>query len=144
MAWELWVGGYFGGSWCWLSEGIKGIIVAAVGGGCATVSLGSVSMWWSLQGGCVLLHLSMGCISLGLGVAIGVMVFGLASVLLASFLIMGMSWVGGGVFVFSLEFFMGTGHLLSSQLLHWWGSLGPDLVWLFRGFSGNSLEGNVA
>ena len=36
------------------------------------------------------------------------------------------------------------GHLLWAQLLHWWGSCGPDLVWLFRGCSGNSLEGTVA
>ena len=45
---------------------------------------------------------------LGLGVAVGV-VFGLADGLLASFLILGMSWVGGGAFVFSPGFFMGGG-----------------------------------
>ena len=50
----------------------------------------------------------MGCIGLGLAVAVGV-VFGLAGGLLASFLILGMSWVGGGAFVFSLGFFMGRG-----------------------------------
>ena len=72
------------------------------------------------------------------------MVFSLAGGLLASFLILGMSWVGGGVFVFSLEFFMGAGHLLSAQLLHWWRSPGPDLVWRFQGCSGNPLEGTVA
>ena len=90
------------GSWCWLSGGIRGIIVAAVGGGYTGVSLGPVSMWWPLPGGCVLLHLLIGCISLDLGVAIGVMVFGLAGGLLASFLIMGMSWIGGSVFICSL------------------------------------------
>ena len=115
MAWELWVGGggegmgwAFFGSWCWLSGGVGGIILDAVCGELRGCDLGSFSMRWSSPGGCVLLHLWMGCIRLGLGVAVG-MVFSVAGGLLASFLILGMSWIGGGVFVFSLEFFMGAG-----------------------------------
>ena len=80
------------GSWCWVSGGIGDAGVAAVGGGCRGVGLGSVSMWWPLLGGCVLLHLWTGCIGLGLGLDVGV-VFGLAGRLLASFLILGMSLV---------------------------------------------------
>ena len=74
----------------------------------------------------------MGCIGLGLGVAVSVM-FVLAGGLLASFLILGMSWVLGGAFVFSLRFFMGgrvREFLLLPRLLHWLGSPGLVLVWL--------------
>ena len=78
------------GSRCWLSGGIRDIDGATVGGGCRGVGLGSVLIWWPSLGSCILLHLWIGCIGLGLGVAVGI-VFSLVGEVFASFLILEMS-----------------------------------------------------
>ena len=102
MASELWIGDMG----CTFLVGLGVGFLGAAGGGFGGVGLGSVLMRWPSIEGCVLLHLWIGFIGLGLGVDVGVM-FGLASGLLVSFLILRLPWVGGGAFVFSLGIFMG-------------------------------------